>query len=246
MASAIESGVVRGRLISGVSFLINKNLLKFTAYVVSAERYAAVRINDCLLMNVYLPCSGKPNTSLIISDILFEVLSLREQYPDCYIVISGDLNVNHHDEEDTQVSTDITDVIESHKLIRCHLAFDYDVSYTSCNESLIQFSKLDYCLISEKDYIIDFKVFYSGISNFCDHIPLMLTCLCCKPVFYTITVANTNAKSKDNSTVIRLRWDHADLTRYYNYTGQELQSILNTIHIFISKLYSGVSPEGVA
>ena len=121
-----------------------------------------------------------------------------------------------------QITTDITNFVESHELIRCYVAFDYDVSYTYCNESLNQFSKLDYCLISEKDYMIDFKGFYSGISNFFHHIPLMLTCLCCKPVFDTITRANTNAKSKDYLTVIHLRWDHADLTSYCNYTGQEL------------------------
>ena len=77
------------------------------------------------------------------------------------------------------------------------------------------------------------------------HIPLMLTCLCCKPVFDTNIKANTNANSKDNSIVIRLRWDHVDLTSYHNYTGQELlQSILNTTNIFTSTLDSGVSPEG--
>ena len=109
-----------------------------------------------------------------------------------------------------------------------------------------QFSKLYFCLISDKDYIIHCKAFYSEISNFSDHILLMLTCLCCKPVLDTITVVNTNAKSKDNSTVIHLRLDHTDLTRYYNYTGQELQSILNTINSSNSKLYSGVSSEVAA
>ena len=77
----------------------------------------------------------QPKRSLIISDILFEVWSLREQYPDCFIDIAGDLNVNLDDEKDTSFSTDITDFIESRKLIRCDVAFDYVVSYTYCNES---------------------------------------------------------------------------------------------------------------
>ena len=103
-----------------------------------------------------------------------------------------------------------------------------------------------YCYLISEDYIIDFKVFDSGVSNFSDHIPLMLTFHCCKPVFDTNTSDDTTAKSEDNSTLIHLRWDYADLTSYYNYTGRELRSILNTIDIFNSKLDSGVSPEGAA
>ena len=53
--------------------------------------------------------------------------------------------------------------MESRKLIRCDVTFYYDVRSTYCNESLNQFSKLDYYLISEKDYIIDFKVLDSEI-----------------------------------------------------------------------------------
>ena len=75
---------------------------------------------------------------------------MHEQYPDCYIIIAGDPNVNLDDEKGTRFSTDITSGIESRKLIRCDdVAFDYDVSYTYCNESLNQFSKLDYYLISD-------------------------------------------------------------------------------------------------
>ena len=73
MSSAVASGFLGGRSFGGVFFLINKNLLKCTSYVVSAKRCAALRINDCLLINGYLPCSGTPITSLIISYILFEV-----------------------------------------------------------------------------------------------------------------------------------------------------------------------------
>ena len=87
------------------------------------------------------------------------VYILREQYPDCYIVFAGDINVNLDDKKDTRFSTDIIDFIESRKPIRCDVAFDYYVSYTYCNESLNQFSKSDYYLISEKDYIIDLKFF---------------------------------------------------------------------------------------
>ena len=103
-----------------------------------------------------MPCSGTPKRSLIISDILFEVWSFREQYPDCYVVIDGDRNVNLDDEKDTHFTTDITYLIESRKLVRCDVAFDYDVSYTYCNKSLNQCSKLDYYLIAENDYINDF------------------------------------------------------------------------------------------
>ena len=44
--------------------------------------------------------------------------------------------------------------VRSGKLIRCNVAFDYDISFIYCNDSLNQFSKLDFCLIFEKDYTI--------------------------------------------------------------------------------------------
>ena len=123
-------------------------------------------------------------------------------YPDCYIVIAGKLNVNLDDEKDTRFSIDIIDFIESHILICCDAAFVYDVSYIYCNEALNQFSKLDYCIISEKDYIIDLIDFDSGNTNFSDHIPLVLICYYCKSVIDINTSANNNVKSKDVSTVM--------------------------------------------
>ena len=50
MSSAVASGILKGRLFGGISILIIKILPNCTSYVVSVERYAAIRINDCLIV----------------------------------------------------------------------------------------------------------------------------------------------------------------------------------------------------
>ena len=72
---------------------------------------------------------------------------------------------------------------------------------------------------------LDFDVFDPDI-NFSDHLPLKLTCVCSDSKACEI-LNDSCAPSAKSPT--HYRWDRADLTSYYSYTGQELQHILMQI-----------------
>ena len=75
-------------------------------------------------------------------------------------------------------------------------------------------------------------MFDSGITNFSYHVPLMLTCYCRESV-HTLGVNSDNgSKLVDNLYVMHLRWDHADVLSYYNYTGPSFQSILTDMDVW--------------
>jgi len=75
MTKALETGVQRGRPYGGTMIMMNNKLRNSTADVTFSERFGIVRIGDCLIVNVYLPCSGTANRLLISEDVLNECLS---------------------------------------------------------------------------------------------------------------------------------------------------------------------------
>ena len=57
--------------------MINNRLKKRTTNIASSERYGAIKIGDCVIVNVYLPCSGTENRMLIIDDVLTVYLGVN-------------------------------------------------------------------------------------------------------------------------------------------------------------------------
>ena len=144
MSSDVSRGVLRGRPYGGVSFLISNKLIAIITCIASCERYAIIKVNNCLIINVYLPCSGTANRDIILSDVLSKIWLLREQYLDCYCILAGDFNVNLDDKYCNQVSLAIKQFIVFHHLSRCDCALDFLVKFTYCNEAQGHYSKLDY------------------------------------------------------------------------------------------------------
>ena len=58
--------------------------------------------------------------------------------------------------------------------------------------------------------------------------------------------SDNGSKHVDNSFVTHLRWDHADVLSYYNYTSHVFHSILTYIDIWTTEFTSGISPDGAA
>ena len=88
------AGVLRGRPFGGVAALIKDSLRFFTVTVVSEHRFCVIKIGDLLSCNVYLPCVGTPERSIICNTTLLDIWSYRELYRDCECLITGDFNVN--------------------------------------------------------------------------------------------------------------------------------------------------------
>jgi len=69
MGSVVGAGPFYGRPYGGVGILINKKLMPFAVNVVTEDRLIAFKVADCLLIDVYMPCSGTNNIFIFIHRI---------------------------------------------------------------------------------------------------------------------------------------------------------------------------------
>jgi len=92
LVNCVESGMLRGRPFGGVMTLINKNLRKNTTTIHCDERLVVIKVVNYLLINVYFPCSGTANRSIICENLLSDIEMWRDRYGDCECVIAGDFN----------------------------------------------------------------------------------------------------------------------------------------------------------
>ena len=142
MTDAVECGMLRGRPFGGVMVLISNYLRYCMETVYCCDRCAIVKVGDCLIVNLYLPCVDTINRLFIIDDLLAVVWSWRTKFINCECVIAGDFNVdlNSNDPAASSVNKFMTDCT----LVRCDTLFYSSSVFTYVNESLDQQSLIDY------------------------------------------------------------------------------------------------------
>jgi len=72
---------------------------------------------------------------------------------------------------------------------------------------------VDYLLVSDASKVIDFNVIDEGL-NLSDHLPITAK-LECNMSLLNVECAAGQQKKQTNAEHAFLRWDHADLIRYY-------------------------------
>ena len=182
LSSSVASGMLRGRPFGGVMILVNKNLRKITETIHSDERFAIVKIGQHLLVNVYFPCSGTINRSVVYENLLSDIAMWCDRYPGCKFIIAGDFNC---DLDGTDVVSSMVDkFIRDGSLVRCDDIFPCQKLPTYVNEALKQQSCIDYVLTSPACDVKSFVIIDPNI-NFSDHLPLM--CEIVTPVYNNIS-----------------------------------------------------------
>ena len=231
MATTVETGMLRGRPFGGVITLISNALRKITKTIHCTDRYVVTRVANYLFVNVYLPCVGTPDRTLICDDILSEIFEWCRYYSDCEIVMAGDFNVSL--DSCDEVAKRISDFASECSMCRCDDIFPTQKTATYINLSLQHESHIDYCLTSSPNSIIKFSVLDPDI-NFSDHVPLFIE-IGCSISIDNKTGADTRFK---NAELIHkfLRWDKADLVSYYYDTGTLLSPILSQVESLVGLL----------
>ena len=140
MAHATGVGVLCGRPFGGVAALIKDSMTSFTITVFGEDRFCVIKISDLLLGNVYLPCVGAPDRSIICNSTLLDNCSYWELYPDCECLITGDFNVNLAVSSD--ISASVHNFIQSRDLCRCDSVFNKNV-FIYVNDALNHQSIID-------------------------------------------------------------------------------------------------------
>ena len=147
----------------------------------TSDRFVIIRVGDIVCINVYFPCSGTKDRSLLYSELLNDVWSWRSKYTECGCVIGGDFNIDL--DLTSGVSKHVNKFIHNNSFLRCDVLFPSTVNYTYINESLNHSSKIDYFLCNAIK-VCNFEIFEHNV-NLSDHLPLLLSC--------TVHIAKSNA-----------------------------------------------------
>ena len=221
-----ESSLISGRPFGGTVIMLKNELQKFTCTLYSSERCVVVKVYGYLLVNVYLPCAGTVDRSLIIEEVLTDISIYLVDYPNCTCLIGGDFNCDF--DGDSQAAAILNKCFVDHNLVRCDNLFTCQKVNTYVNTALDCSSCIDYFLTSNSSNIVKFEVIDEG-SNLSDHLPISVDCLC------NCIISEPDPRSNKNNSQSHqtyLRWDRADLNSYYMLTGQHLQSLLNDFIMF--------------
>ena len=223
MSDTVGAGMLVGRPFGGVMSLVHNRLRPITSVINCSDRYVITKINDIVIINMYLPCSGTPNRNFISECVLYEIQTFCDRFSNCKFIFGGDFNVNL-DSSDTASNTILT-------FMRKYNAFQCDLSCgskcdkpTYINESLKQSSRIDYIFSSVTDVIV-----YDTIDlniNFSDHLPV----LCTLKSDLSLPVSSQSKSSANTQTVNQLRWDHANLSLYYDFTRDNLEPLWHYIN----------------
>lgn len=218
MSDAVSSGMLAGRPFGGVMTLVHNRLRPITTVVSYSDRYVIIMIDSYVIINVYLPCSGTPNRLNVCNTVLDEIYSLCEQYNNCKFIFGGDFNAKL-DIADS-VSSAIHSFVNSRGLLRCDFACGVKCDKpTYVNDSLQCHNTIDYIMCSVNIPVYNYDVLDLN-HNFSDHMPVLTTVKC---NLSTSTATQNSNHTKE--TTFQLRWDHADLTRYYEFTRTNFESL---------------------
>ena len=224
MTKTLELGMLKGRPFGGVLFMIKHELRNSVELIACAERHAIIRVSNCVVVNLYLPCTGTVDRMPIVEDILIDSLSICDRFPECNYIFVGDFNAELSSNSDG-VAKYLNMVIEENDFYRCDVLFNKSGICTYDNIALNNRSAIDYILSSSKDIITAFEIVDPDI-NFSDHYPLMVDCKI--PNVRSGKIGHA-IYPKCTSRIPLLRWDHADLSSYYHYTGRWLQPVLTRL-----------------
>jgi len=221
MYKAVESGMLKGRPFGGVLTVINNDIRHITETIYCSERCNIVRVGEVIVVNVYLPCVGTTNREIICQDLLADIVSWRERFPECDWLLAGDFNADMNNND--YMANYLNSFVTEQALHRSDILFNKVGKATYVNDALNHCSCIDYILTSSCDKIIYFDILDFSI-NYSDHLPLFAV--------FDSSLTNNNAagtKQACDARPVHYRWDHADLSAFDQYTGYALQTVLDRL-----------------
>ena len=219
MDQAVSNSVLRGRPFGGVGIFLNNNLRSSVLHHIEGDRFVIVVLVNVILISVYMPAIKSSNDSLTILSMLAEIESCISVYSNLPILCGGDCNCDLRDT--LSVPSSIKNFISSLNLVVCdHFsASNKSLTYSYHHEGLGHQSCIDYFLTSDdiKNRICECIIFDHAL-NLSDHLPVKLSIFIDKPVSVPKGNDNENGQNHNRSFQKILRWDHADISAYYNET----------------------------
>jgi len=197
---------------------VSNKLRNVTETVCCQERYNIIKVLNCLIVNVYLPCVGTADRLLICIDIFADIQSWCDKYSSCDVIAAGDFNCDLSRSD--AVVDRVSSFIDANSLMRCDRLFPSNTPATYVNHALNHQSYIDYVLTSNPASVSHFFVLDPEL-NFSDHLPLFFSLQLKKDG--GITRPNFSSPVNIRQAVeYRLRWDKANLSAYYAHSNLNL------------------------
>ena len=237
MDSKISSGCLRGRPFGGVAVLIRDTIVTNVTLVKSASRYIILRLDDVLLINVYLPCSSCDNWEDEYADCLASIMNDISKLQFTRILFGGDLNIDFMNKHITCSHNSVISCIEDFvKTLQMKFADDKISSgsvHTFRVEATGAGSCVDHFAVSESLYteIVAVSIIDSGI-NLSDHCAVSMDiCVPCRHVHNSGSrISSAEPQSKQQ---LMFRWDKGDIFSYYELTRDILSSVQVPTHLLL-------------
>jgi hypothetical protein len=223
MSDVVANGPLFGRPFGGVAALICKSLSNVCESLFCCDRFLVLKCYDCIIINVYMPAQGTPDRFTLYDNMLLEIEVWRGMYPTADFLIAGDLNIDLA--ADDQFSRCVGNfcnrvgIVNGYTAVRARHFFSYD------NVALGHYSLLDYFLFNRVSSIVDIGVL-DLVCNFSDHYPVFIEIYVTAPLSDRAEGLQSKRSCVFNNV---LRWDHADVISYYDWSAKQLEPIIERL-----------------
>jgi len=92
MRHAVKGNILKGRPFGGVAILVRNNIASKVKCVCKTERCIILRLENLILVNVYMPCKSVDSYSDEFAEVLACIANYICGFSDCDILIGGDFN----------------------------------------------------------------------------------------------------------------------------------------------------------
>ncbi len=227
MEKQISMGILKGRPFGGAAILVHNSLLRATASILITERVNVICIGNILIINIYCPSSEIMNRP-ITESLLIEIGSIIELYPNHDVIMGGDFNMDLR--EATALTNQVHVFRKKYKLNLCYDVIKTNCEYTFFRDSLGQRTMIDFFLCSNSlKSKLHSHAMLDNLLNYSDHLPLMVGLnIDMNPVLAQVLPPSPRPQSSERAER-RLRWDHANVNKYCDYTFYACLPILDSI-----------------
>src|SRR6266496_698092 len=220
-------GILKGRPFGGAAILVHNSLLRATASILITERVNVICIGNILIINIYCPSSEVMNRP-ITESLLIEIGSIIELHPNHDVIMGGDFNMDLR--EATALTNQVHVFRKKYKLNLCYDVIKTNCEYTFFRDSLGQRTMIDFFLCSNSlKSKLHSHAMLDNLLNYSDHLPLMVGLnIDMNPVLAQVLPPSPRPQSSERAER-RLRWDHANVNKYCDYTFYACLPILDSI-----------------
>ena len=225
MNDKVASGILVGRPFGGVAVLWKKNknfVVKFLQsddngrYLVMSLKYNTLTF---IIHCIYCPCNSGSVEYLVEVNNLFAKIELNlGLFTNAFHIISGDFNIGDHSVG--QGAELLNNLVDKCKIVNCDSFNSSEINYTYNHTGLNHRSWIDHFFVSNnfRSSVDKLEIIDNGL-NTSDHLPIS----CTFRIKEICSLKSVNDRN-NNKKIYRDRWDKANLSMYYNLTGELLQS----------------------